>query len=184
MKTVILAPHPDDEWIGCGCTILENLDKGNNIKVLIITRKPATEKRIAVSKKLAEKYDYELKILGEAEKNIDKQKLNAFLKENIEPGDVVYVTASDNHPDHKTVSDAVKKLKNKKIEYAVYNASLNPFRKIKHKLSGMLKDKATASFKFGKHSKILDYKLEEKNKNILKFREVPRGGDVLRKCPR
>ncbi|MBT7296899.1 N-acetylglucosaminylphosphatidylinositol deacetylase, partial [Candidatus Woesearchaeota archaeon] len=25
-QITIIAPHPDDEWIGCGCTILNNIN--------------------------------------------------------------------------------------------------------------------------------------------------------------
>jgi len=36
MSIVIIASHPDDGWIGCGCTMLE---EGGKIKILLITRK-------------------------------------------------------------------------------------------------------------------------------------------------
>ena len=38
MTAVIIAPHPDDEWIGCGCTILKKLEEGEKVKVLLVTR--------------------------------------------------------------------------------------------------------------------------------------------------
>jgi LmbE family N-acetylglucosaminyl deacetylase len=38
MKHLIIAPHPDDEVLGVGGTILKNIDKGEEIYTCIITR--------------------------------------------------------------------------------------------------------------------------------------------------
>ena len=37
-KILIVAPHTDDETLGCGGTILKNLDEGNIVCCLIVTK--------------------------------------------------------------------------------------------------------------------------------------------------
>ena len=37
MKTLVVAPHPDDELIGCGGTLLRRLHAGGDVGVVIMT---------------------------------------------------------------------------------------------------------------------------------------------------
>ncbi len=90
MKTVIIAPHPDDEWIGCGCTMLKKINNKENVLVLIIT-KQKRKTRIRISKKFAKKYKYKINFLGEPEKKIDETRLIVFLKKNISRKDILYL---------------------------------------------------------------------------------------------
>ena len=39
MKTIIIAPHPDDEILGCGGTILKRLEEGHEVACLITSIK-------------------------------------------------------------------------------------------------------------------------------------------------
>ena len=171
---VIIAPHPDDEWIGCGCTILNNLEGG--VKVLLITRVPGSENRVKVSQDLAKQYGYQLKILGEPEKNINILKLTNFIKSNVGSSDIVYVPDSDTHPDHIKITEITQEClpNNVKYQYCVYNNSNNILRRVYTKLTG------GPSFKTGKKGFREDNSKEEKDENILKYGEVKRGGDVLR----
>lgn len=183
MKTVIIAPHPDDEWIGCGCTILKKISEHEKILVLIITNMPYSWKRIAISKQLANKYGYFLKVLGQPELNINTQKLIPFLIRNINTNDTVYTPSYDMHPDHRKISRTARIcLKNKNIyEYAVYNNSLNPIRRIKNKLISLVTGQSPASFRRGNPDFVLNYELKNKNQNILYFSEIPRSHDVIRR---
>ena len=36
-KVIVIAPHPDDETLGCGGTILKHIAKGYSVYWLIIT---------------------------------------------------------------------------------------------------------------------------------------------------
>jgi len=178
---IIIAPHPDDEWIGCGCTILKSLNNKENIKILIITRAPHSEKRINTSKLLSNKYNYKLGILGEPEKKIDDLRLLEFLEQNILEDDVLYIPDMDTHKDHQKITKALQNnFKNIKYQYCVYNNSSNIFRRIKNKFIFYVTRKALPSFCKGRQEKIFIYKLDEKNENIKRFGEIPRSGDVLR----
>jgi LmbE family N-acetylglucosaminyl deacetylase len=44
-KILIFAPHPDDEIIGCGGIILNNIDKGNKVFVAVATYRGTEERR-------------------------------------------------------------------------------------------------------------------------------------------
>jgi len=182
MRTVIIAPHPDDEWIGCGCTMLKKLEEGEKIKVLLITRIPKSERRVRVSQRLSKEWGYTLRILGEPELKINTALLAAFLKKEIDKGDIVHIPDYDIHIDHRTILETCKRVlkNNKLIQYCVYNNSRNPIRRVKNKFLHLLLGRGFSSFKYGKEDYKFTYKLETKNKNILLFRETPRDADTFR----
>lgn len=184
MKIVIIAPHPDDEWIGCGCTLLEKLDNDQKMTVLVITRLPKTERRIRVSKMLAEKYGYSIKVLGEPELHISQKNLIRFFGKNIKKKDIIYIPSYDAHSDHQQINKIARIAfkKNMLFEYAVYNNSLNPFIRLKNKLFGFMLRKGFPSFRKGNRGISFKYKVSLKDK-ITKdfFREMSRGADILRK---
>ena len=37
MKTLVIAPHPDDETLGCGGTILKHLDNHDSVTIMLVT---------------------------------------------------------------------------------------------------------------------------------------------------
>ena len=41
MNTLIIAPHPDDELLGCGGTLLKLKSEGHKIGILVMTRASA-----------------------------------------------------------------------------------------------------------------------------------------------
>jgi LmbE family N-acetylglucosaminyl deacetylase len=182
MRMLIIAPHPDDEWIGCGSSILTNIGNNIPVQVLIITRMPYSENRINISKQLSRQYGYKLKILGEPEKQINIRRLRKFLTNNIYPNDIIYIPSNDLHPDHRLIRHiSLETIKNNKIyEYAVYNNSLNPIIRLKNKLFYFITGRAASSFRYGRTEAIVKYNVAEKNKNIRKFLETMRNGDVLR----
>jgi len=186
MSTVIVAPHPDDEWIGCGCTLLKKLDDGEKITVLLIThssRIPTSriKDRTKISQSLAKEYGYELKILGETELHINEGQLKSFLLNEINSGDVVYIPDFDTHPDHRFINRVCKEhLEKDLIEYAVYNNSIFPPRRIMNKTLHLLHRQSFPSFRLGTHEFKTLYKLPIKQKNIKMFGEVLRHADVLR----
>ena len=67
MKILVISPHPDDETLGCGGTILKHKDMGDKIYWLIITNivvkngwdKDIVEKRQKEIETVAKMYDFE-----------------------------------------------------------------------------------------------------------------------------
>jgi len=182
MRTVIIAPHPDDEWVGCGCTILKQLDERKKLTVLLITRAPCSERRIPISKRLAQEYDFPLKFLDEPEMNINKEKFLSLLDKEVKEGDNVFIPDFDTHPDHQFINRLCKEhLETDLIEYAVYNNSAFFPRRIIHKTLHLIHGNSFPSFRLGTHEYKTFYKLPIKQKNIKMFGEVPRHADIFRK---
>ena len=67
MKILVISPHPDDEILGCGGTILKHKDIGDKIYWLIVTNidmkngwdKDIVEKRQKEIETVAEMYGFE-----------------------------------------------------------------------------------------------------------------------------
>ena len=67
MKILVISPHPDDETLGCGGTILKHKDLGDKIYWLIITnidvrngwKKDIVEERQKETETIAGMYDFE-----------------------------------------------------------------------------------------------------------------------------
>lgn len=184
MKTIIIAPHPDDEWIGCGCTILKSIKEGKHVSVLIITKAKHSLRRLKNSIKLSKKYSFSCKCLGEPERGIKKEAFVRFIAKNVKKEDTVYIPDYDLHPDHRFINMNCRSiLSNKKVyEYAVYNNSLNPLIRIKNIIHFLFKRASISSFRRGREDFKMDYKSDVKSGLIPRyFFETPRGPDVVRR---
>lgn len=123
MKNVIvIAPHPDDETLGCGGTILRHIDEGDNVYWLIITQmnqedgfpEEKINKRNQEIEDVQKKYGFNsYHILGYGTTKLDSVPTNKIINDignvfsKIKP-EVVYVPyRGDIHTDHKVVFDAV-----------------------------------------------------------------------------
>lgn len=123
MSTVlIVAPHPDDETLGCGGTMLRHVDQGDSVHWLIVTRisedlgfsKEKVEGREHEIEEVASEYGVEQTInLGFPTTRLDVQPMSELVKSvgnafrSVEP-EVVYVPyRNDIHTDHAAVFDAV-----------------------------------------------------------------------------
>jgi LmbE family N-acetylglucosaminyl deacetylase len=81
-KTIlIIAPHPDDEIVGCGGVYLHNAHKGNNITILYLTKGalPGEDKRAKLRKEAVKKIASDL--------GVDRN--NQIFLENHELGDLL-----------------------------------------------------------------------------------------------
>lgn len=115
-KILIIAPHPDDESLGCGGTILKNLDNGNEVYCLIMTK--SKNKRLHNKKKIElinvmKKYP----ITGYKHLSFEPAKLDVMPKhkiissiksylDKIEPSEVFIPFNHDAHSDHMVVFDS------------------------------------------------------------------------------
>lgn len=151
-KYIVVAPHPDDEFIGCF-----NLFRKNQVKkVIVVTdggiqtiKKTLPDKKYIKKRKkesiyfitkygLNKKQIYFLNFPDGKLINIKINKIIKSLSEHIEKDDIVCGPSNlEEHIDHKQVAGAINKLPNKKIYYSVIADIPNSkkiFIKKEHKL--------------------------------------------------
>jgi LmbE family N-acetylglucosaminyl deacetylase len=116
-KTVVIAPHFDDELLGCGGTMLRKAKEGNITSVILVTnlfkknkKKNIKDKIIKdIKKKIKFKNIYELNFEASelTSSNIPSliKKISAIFKE-FKPDEVYVPHSSDIHTDHKIISEA------------------------------------------------------------------------------
>lgn len=124
MSTVlVVAPHPDDETLGCGGTILRHIDEGDSVCWLIITH---ISEELGFPKERIEQREHEIEQVAAAygmgqtfnlkfpTTRLDVQPTTTLVEaiddvlQEIEP-EVVYVPhRNDFHTDHAAVFDAME----------------------------------------------------------------------------
>ena len=108
---LVIAPHPDDEIIGPGGTILKMLENGAKITVLFLTSGKSGEEKIREeeSTRLAQAMNFTPIFLGKNANNItlNEETINAVADAVKTHGkDGVFTTfLLDDHPDHRTASE-------------------------------------------------------------------------------
>lgn len=129
-SALIIAPHPDDETLGCGATIAQMHTRGQKIRVLIVTNGAASGNSAIISPEELTQIRHRecvqaVKILGltpedivflgypdgDATGMIDAM-AEDFRKHVIDflPALVLSPFSEDAHPDHRAVAEAVGKL--------------------------------------------------------------------------
>lgn len=118
-NVIVITPHPDDETLGCGGTILRHKNQGDKVFWLIVTkmgekfdssRRTKRKKEIDKVQKLY-RFDGVIQLEFEAG-NLDNMPLSAIIGKiseafnTIEPNIVYLPYRSDIHSDHKVVFDA------------------------------------------------------------------------------
>lgn len=133
-RILVIAPHQDDEAIGCAGTVLKHTKAGKTAEIAFCTHENAA--RMKESEKaasiLGSKRNHFLQFpLRSLDGNKDFQENLIALFEKTKPEIVFLPFWFDNHPDHRAVSKALIKIK-KKIDpnimiyaYSVW-APLNP----------------------------------------------------------
>lgn len=120
MNVLVIAPHPDDEVLGCGGIIAKNIAQGNDVYVCVITRTqepifPADfdEKNKAdcmnAHKVLGVKKTYFLDFPAAMLESVPRHELNSKIAKTIKeigPEEVYIPHRGDMHIDHKMVVDA------------------------------------------------------------------------------
>lgn len=121
-KVLVVAPHPDDETLGCGGTLLRHRNEGDEVSWLIITRitqnmgfsEERVKSRAEEIEQVAQKYDFESVLHAE----FDSMALDTYPKKDlvgkvsalineVKP-EVIYLPYRlDTHSDHEVVFDAV-----------------------------------------------------------------------------
>ena len=120
-KILFIAPHPDDETLGCGGTILRHQECGDRLYWLIVTQmskrsiwpSEVVEKRANEIKKVASIYEFEKTVeLGLDSTSLDAIPMSRIVESissvvnDIKP-DTIFVNAPfDIHTDHQIVFQA------------------------------------------------------------------------------
>ena len=122
MKTIVVAPHPDDETLGAGGTLLRRKAEGGNIGWLIVTSlstskgwsKAKVEKRSEEIRSVAEFYGFDSVFeLNFPSTRLDEVAIGDLVAaisgvfKDFSPEEVFVPNPSDVHTDHRVVFDAV-----------------------------------------------------------------------------
>lgn len=121
MKILVIAPHPDDETLGCGGTLLKHKSKGDDVHWLIVTTiaeelgytKEKIEEQSLQIQKVREAYEfssiYQCNFLTTTLDTVPVskivQKISSILLE-INPNIVYLPYRRDVHTDHRIIFDA------------------------------------------------------------------------------
>ena len=143
-NVLVVAPHPDDETLGCGGTLLSLKANGNKIHWLLITDMFETEgyssnvimKRDEEIKKIYNSYEFDNLIkLGIPATQLDVIKKGELISkianvfDEISPNIVFMPYINDIHSDHKLTSEAVlsctKWFRHKSIEKVLFYETIS-----------------------------------------------------------
>lgn len=120
MKILVIAPHPDDEVLGCGGTIAKHSSAGDDVTVCIVTRAYTPDWSEEYIQNKAEEIERSCGILGINKKfklnyptvmldTYPQKDINKSLEEvylDVEP-DIVYIPhGGDLNKDHRIIHDA------------------------------------------------------------------------------
>ena len=122
MKNIlVIAPHPDDETLGCGGTLLRHIDEGDLVYWLIGTTikeeqgfpSSKVKSRKKEIKKVSDEYgfagykqfDYNTTELDQVPRNILVNKISEYVNE-VKPHTIYLPYRNDIHSDHAQIFDA------------------------------------------------------------------------------
>ena len=121
-KVLVVAPHPDDETLGCGATLLRHIAEGDEVHWLIMTRitlelgfsVERVESRAREIQQVTDRYrfkqvhfaDFDTMALDNYSKTALVQKVSKVIAQ-VQPNIVYVPYRLDAHSDHAVVFDAV-----------------------------------------------------------------------------
>lgn len=123
-KALVLAPHPDDEAIGCGATLALHAAKGGSVEIVWCTSdgEPRDTEAAAAAKVLKADYTVNLKYPVESLQSQSglPEKLSSIFDER--KPDIVFIPfALDNHIDHRALNSALVSLaKKRSFPFMIY----------------------------------------------------------------
>ena len=122
MNTVlIVAPHPDDETLGCGGSILRHVAEGDSVHWLIVTHiseSEASPERVSTRESEIQKVAEQYGIVGKTNLRFPTTRLDTIpmgdlvgaiseVMQDVEPNTIYLPYRNDIHTDHAAVFDAV-----------------------------------------------------------------------------
>ncbi len=128
-RVLVIAPHQDDESIGCGGTVIKHVNSGGKLEIAFCTsgqpeRMKESEK---AAKILGSKTNHFLQFdIRSLSKNIDElSERFVILFDKVKPDIIFLPFMIDNHQDHIAISKAfVKAYQKKKVDALIYAYSV------------------------------------------------------------
>ena len=123
MNTVIVAPHPDDELLGCGGTLLKRASQGHTLSIIYVTSLSpssghstsqieqrqseisATCKQLSVVQSNVHQFDFPPSSLNSTSIPLLIEKISTIFK-SFQPNEVFLPFPGDAHSDHKHVFES------------------------------------------------------------------------------
>lgn len=128
-KILVIAPHQDDEVIGCGGSVIKHGDGGGHTEIIFCTSdtKERNDETKSASEILGSKVNhflnFEIRSLSSSTDKLSERFTDLF--ERIKPDIIFMPFMIDNHQDHIAVSKAfARAYKKKKIDSLVYAYSV------------------------------------------------------------
>src|ERR1043165_8151237 len=120
MRVLVIAPHPDDETLGCGGTLLKHAAAGDSLYWIIVTKayeprwpKDVIERREQEIEQVSAAYGFEKRFrLTFPAARLDTVPLEELLKSindivtDVKPDWILTVHTGDIHSDHRVVFEA------------------------------------------------------------------------------
>lgn len=159
---LIIAPHPDDESLGCGGSIIKHIEAGSKVKVIFLTNGDKGDfvgrfgnDYISIRKKSAIKAmkilgvkDFEFWNFGDRELNSSFEQISYKIKEVIKTfqPSIIYVPSPfEAHPDHKTAFNILWNLREVfKGQTAIYEVLMALYPNILVDITNQFKKKQKA----------------------------------------
>ena len=177
-KTLVFAPHADDEAFGCGGALIRHVQQNDPVKVIIVTDSgyPVTEDQkspdypeirkqesIAAAKVIGYKDPVFLNFPDNSLR-LNKNLIRSIKKEieDFKPLNVYFPSSLEIHPDHsvvnKAVLQAIKKIKNRTVKNLTsYEISAPLFPNYLHDITDVAEILQTAMNCFKSQMKVQDY---------------------------
>ena len=128
-KVVVIAPHQDDEAIGCGGTVLKHVKSGGKLEIIFCTHdtqsrmEEAKQSAKILGSKISHFLQFDNKIIYKQTDALSESFTKLFLR--IEPDIIFMPFAIDNHPTHVAISKAfLKAYKQKTVKSLIYAYSI------------------------------------------------------------
>ena len=160
--SLILSPHPDDESIGCGGSIIRHVKRGSRVKVIFLTSGEKGDfeqvfgehytgkRRDSAMQALSALGVKEFEFLDFNDRGLYQVKDEALVRvreavKSFRPGLIYAPSPFEAHPDHRTASGIGMELYNESgIDTAFYEVLMPLYPNILVDISGVYESKETA----------------------------------------
>lgn len=191
---LVIAPHPDDESIGCGGSIVRHAARGSAVTVLFLTSGDqgdfnnafgddySEKRRASASEALSLLGIKDHQFLGFRDRELYKERVLVYKEieeavKKMRPGLIYAPSPYEPHPDHRTAAWAAWRAHEETgIDTAFYEVLAPLFPNILVDISGEFSTKESAIQSYGTELLYNDYR--EKARGLNRFRTATLGPEV------